>query len=239
MKIKLTDEDGKTRYGTKWRVGKTIRTDKNSVLYYYEDLILGIMIIPKLEWLPYNNRYCRAFEVEGKEVFKDNLKRYSKKLKVIKELNFPEITIEQKAKFGILCALEVCKNLEWQTWAHDWINGSDRTHLSASTAAYTIRKSEANTAGAYAARAAAIDAAEGATRSASYTTELHRRSIVNGSCTEDDLFHSKIRKCVDVSDYNCADAHVGGTAARAAYAAAYSPDYPNSDFIALAHKAMQ
>jgi hypothetical protein len=46
-----------------------------------------------------------------------------KSLTTIKEINLPEIAVKQHVKFGILCALQVCKNKKFRSYAKDWLSG--------------------------------------------------------------------------------------------------------------------
>ena len=53
------------------------------------------------------------------------------KLTLTKEINLPQLTKTQRIACGILFAQQVCKDEEWNTWATNWLNGTDRTRKSA------------------------------------------------------------------------------------------------------------
>ena len=42
-----------------------------------------------------------------------------------------DATTTQRVAFGLLCAMEVCADKEWRTWAENWLNGKDRSIESA------------------------------------------------------------------------------------------------------------
>jgi hypothetical protein len=61
------------------------------------------------------------------------------RLQTIQLLKIPNITLEYRARFAILCAKEVCKNYEWNQWADNWLNGKDRSVRTAEALAYVAR----------------------------------------------------------------------------------------------------
>lgn len=50
---------------------------------------------------------------------------------VVDFLYSPATTDEQRVKFAILCAMEVCDDLSWRQWAEKWLSGEDRSQRSA------------------------------------------------------------------------------------------------------------
>ena len=49
-----------------------------------------------------------------------------------KEIPFPKLTRTQYVVCAILFAKAVCPKSKWNHWANNWLNGSDRTDVSAS-----------------------------------------------------------------------------------------------------------
>ena len=54
------------------------------------------------------------------------------KLTLVKELEIPEVSNTQKVAFAILCALEVCNEEFFVSWANKWLNNEDRSEGSPS-----------------------------------------------------------------------------------------------------------
>ena len=79
---------------------------------------------------------------------------------LIKEIELPEITLNQQIAFGILCSLAVYKESTYILWANDWLNNVDRSAARAYAAAYAAYAAAA--ADAYAAADAAYAAADAA-----------------------------------------------------------------------------
>jgi pyruvate/2-oxoglutarate dehydrogenase complex dihydrolipoamide acyltransferase (E2) component len=77
-------------------------------------------------------------------------------MRLIKEIPLPEISLNAKIRFAILCTKEVCKDPEWNTWADGWLSGKDRS----AGAAWTTAEA------AWAAAEAAWAAAEATARAA-------------------------------------------------------------------------
>ena len=217
---KLTDKNGKTRAGkrneTSWIVGTTVEA-KGSIkqdlcsdgwLHAYLHPLLACLLNP----IHANFTSMRMFEVEGKIGMSDKqLKIGCRSLRVIKELTIPIITIEQRVKFAILCAIEVYQDESFQTWAKKWLNGENRANRAAAADAVAYAAAYAADAAAYAANAAAANAAAYA---ADYTADY----------------------AANAADYAAnAAAYAAYAAANAAYAAANA----RFDLIAIAEKVMQ
>jgi len=89
---------------------------------------------------------CRVKRVVANDGFKVGVKQCT----TVKQIPTPQITMNQRVRFAIYCALEVYSDDTFRKWAIDWLNGNDRTAEGAGAAAGS------------AARAAADAAAEGA-----------------------------------------------------------------------------
>jgi CTP synthase (UTP-ammonia lyase) len=101
-------------------------------------------------------------------VAQDGLKVGVKSCTTIKTIPLPKITRQQKIKFAILCAKQVCKNKKWNTWADTWLSGKDRSKA----AAVAADAAHAAHAAAYATVAAAAANAAHAAAVAAYATAV-------------------------------------------------------------------
>ena len=177
-KYKLTDQNMRTYKGFQWELGEEKRTTifyshlcSSSWLHYYHHPLLAILLNP----LHGNIKNPRLFEVKalGKHLNDKGLKGGCTKMTLVKELTIPRITITQRTAFSILCALEVYTNINFITWANNWLNNVDRSANAAYAAAdYAATTYATNAAAAAAANAAdAADAAANATNAATYATK--------------------------------------------------------------------
>ena len=165
MKLyKLTDQEGRTKNNTQWGDGVTHTAPgtgdlcSSGWLHAYTDPLLAILLNPGHA----NISEPRLWEVEGEVGATDHgLKVGCTSMTTVREIPVPVITIEQRILFSILCALEVCQDEKFKTWADRWMSGEDRSkEASAWTVAATAASaSEASawTVAAEAARAADID----------------------------------------------------------------------------------
>jgi cobalamin biosynthesis Mg chelatase CobN len=116
------------------------------------------------------------WEAEGEIGIDDGLKVGCTKVTTLRIIDLPSITTEQRVRFGIYCAQEVCDLPAWREWADRWLSGEDRTELAAAAAAMaelaakSAKEVKAATRAAWAAwasTAASASAAEAAIASAS------------------------------------------------------------------------
>ena len=177
MKLfKLTDSNGQTYGGIQWGEGVTHEGTGEGELcgpgwiHAYTDPVLAVMLNP----IHAEFTNPRLWEAEG-EVSKTDfgLKVGCRRLTTVRELQLPEVSIEQRIRFGILCAKLVMVNdtTGWNLWADRWLNGTDRTARAATRAAHAAAWDggrEAARVAAWAARATARAAlaAEAATLAA-------------------------------------------------------------------------
>ena len=105
-----------------------------SWLHGYEHPLLAVLLNP----IHANIENPRLFAIEvGDKVLNDaGLKFGSNKMRLTHELELPQVSLEQRIKFGILCALEVCQDAAFVTWATGWLSGADRSKEAARAAAY-------------------------------------------------------------------------------------------------------
>jgi hypothetical protein len=151
-KYKLTDQHMRTHNGFQWELGKEVITDGENEelcnkhwLHYYHHPLLAVLLNPAHAQI----NYPRLFEAKalGKHLDDKGLKGGCTKMTLVKEIELPEITLNQKIAFGILCSLEIYKKSKYVKWANNWLSGVDRT-------AYTARAAYADARAAYAADAA-------------------------------------------------------------------------------------
>jgi hypothetical protein len=163
---KLTDGDMRTRGGFQWKLGEektapgTGELCTNGWLHAYTDPLLAVLLAP----VHGAEKYTRLFRAEG-EVGATNhgLKVGCDRMTLVEEMKLPEVTTEQRIRFGILCARKVCRDPGWSAWAERWLSGEDRTQEAAERAES-------------AARAAAGAAAEWAARAAEWAAERAERA---------------------------------------------------------------
>ena len=136
---KLLDQELKSHHGQfQWEIGKTYTIEKPGnkmcspeVFHCYNHPLLAALFNP----IHISIDNPRLFEIEVPEfVNNDKLKYASKSQKLIKELDLPVITVEQRVEFGIKIAKMVCIEPEWNSWADKWLSGEDRTKESACAA---------------------------------------------------------------------------------------------------------
>jgi hypothetical protein len=110
----------------------------------------------------------RLFEVEvaGDTKDENGMKHGFRKMRIVKELPVPEITLEQRVRYGILCAKAVCTDPKFVKWADCWLSGEDRTQAAAQAAARAAEWTTEAAATARATQVAAVRAAVWATEAA-------------------------------------------------------------------------
>ena len=191
LKYKLTNQDNTTYNNTKWGQGITHETSgegelcSSGWLHYYHSPELAVLLNP----IHANILNPKLWEVEAEGMHKDDkgLKGGCTKMTTIKEIPLPEFSLEQKVKFGILCALQVYKEENFVNWANNWLNGTDRSSASANVAAANINAYAANAAANAAAAAhAAVNAVNAAVNAANGDNAAY--AAANAAANADDEF---------------------------------------------------
>jgi hypothetical protein len=171
---KLTDEFGSTKNNTHWSEGikheiaKELRDSTKPLcskhyLHAYENSLVAVFM---------NNRHAkfskpRLWLATGWVSKRDGqLKCGCFSLKIIKEIQLPKLTVAQRVRTAIYCALSHPVSNNFHTWAVDWLSGKDRTRADAAAYAYDAADAAYAAAAADAAAYAASDAAAYATASA-------------------------------------------------------------------------
>jgi Cu/Ag efflux protein CusF len=163
---KLTNEKMQTYCGYQWELQQWKETNGEGELcspgwlHYYSDPLLAAFLNP----IHADFAAPRLFQVEVAEdakVLEDHgLKLGCTKMRLVKELEMPAVTMEQRVKFGILCALEVYDGAKFVQWAANWLDGTDRSEKAAwaanAAAAWAVDAAAAAWAANAAARAAEV-----------------------------------------------------------------------------------
>lgn len=139
MKLyKLTDENAMTRNNTQWGPGVTHNgTGEGDLcgpgwIHAYTDPLLAVLFNP----IHADFKNPRLWEAEGDVGKTDHgFKVGCRSLTTIREISVPEITTEQRVRFAILCARQVCDDPTWMRWVDRWLSGEDRSEAAAATRA--------------------------------------------------------------------------------------------------------
>ena len=134
IRYKLTDQNMQTYNRFQWKLDKVYEIDidlrnKNMPLCFsswfhvYSHPLVAVLMNP-IHAMFKNPRLFKC-SCSGYHQTDDGLKEGFTKVKLLKELEIPEITLTQKAAFGILCAKKVCKEKKWNEWADRWLKGKN------------------------------------------------------------------------------------------------------------------
>lgn len=180
IKYKLTTQDGTTHNYYQWSLpkgekpGDWHRTSgegnlcRPGWLHYYHHPLLAVLLNPIHADI--QDPILWEVEVGGEQKDDAGLKGGATKMRLLKKIDLPMFSTEQRVVFGIYCALETCNDKEFVRWANGWLMGSDRSAAAATQAA---RAEAAWTATAWAAWAAAR-AADAAWTAAAWAAEAAR-----------------------------------------------------------------
>ena len=155
---KLTDQKMQTYGGCQWEIGVSRETDGSGDLcgpgwlHYYHDPLLAVLLNPIHACI--EDPILWEAEADGPHKDDCGLKGGCTRLTLLRRIDLPQITTEQRIRFAILCAKAVCNEPAWNIWADRWLDGSDRS----------VEAAEAARAAAEAAAWAAETAAQAATR---------------------------------------------------------------------------
>ena len=169
---KLTNQNLQTHGGYQWEPGVARETDGRGNLcgpgwlHYYHDPLLSVLLNP----IHADIEGPILWEAEAEGLHRDDrgLKGGCTRLTLLRRIELPQITTEQRVRFGILCAKVICDNPAWSAWADRWLDGSDRSQESAWAAA---EAAQAAAEAAWVARAAGWSAGWSAARSAARAAE--------------------------------------------------------------------
>lgn len=74
-------------------------------------------------------------EADGAEKDDNGLKLGVQRLRLVREIDLPRISREERVRWAILCALEVYPSGAWKEWARGWLSRSGRAVRAAANAA--------------------------------------------------------------------------------------------------------
>ena len=227
IRYKLTKQDLTTYANTKWVLNEWKETSGTGKLctegwlHCYTSPLLAILLNP----IHANITNPKLFkcEVEGKCLEDNGLKEGWTRMRIIEEIEIPQLSLVQKLSFAILCVLEVYKDEKWIEWANNWLNGKDRSKEFANAAnAAAVNAAAAN---------AAADAADAADAANAYANADYYAAAAATYAT---YAANYAAAAADSAAYAASDA-----AYYAAAAATYATYAANIDLIKLAKKAMK
>jgi hypothetical protein len=106
--------------------------NKQDPILAYKNVLLAVFMAPT----HVAQKYSVMWECEGDIVEQvSQLKCRCTSLTTLRQIPMPIITLEQRVKFAILCALQLCNEIWFVDWANNWLNGKDRTAMTAINAA--------------------------------------------------------------------------------------------------------
>jgi hypothetical protein len=179
---KLTDADWKTRAGysneTLWGPGVEHEAVgdanqdlcSNGWIHAYTDPLLAVLLNP----IHAAAQDPILWECEGEVGKTDHgAKVGCRKLRTIAVIPLPEVSLEQRVRFAVLCAKALGTDPKWHAWANDWLSGANRSKVVTSIAEWTALASVGAAAAVAwtAAQAAALGAKRAADWAASYPAQ--------------------------------------------------------------------
>jgi hypothetical protein len=83
-----------------------------------------------------NIRDPRLFEAEaaGKTIYDWQMQLKAQRMRIVREITVPAISLEQRVAYGIYCAKAVYSDPRWNEWADAWLSGMDRSQSAAKSA---------------------------------------------------------------------------------------------------------
>lgn len=140
---KLITRGRKTREGcpneTYWPIGEwreatgTGGLCSDGMLHCYSDPCLALFL--NCIHADINNPIVCEVETAGESRRDGQLKSGYKRMRVIRDLDIPEPTMEQRIMFAIWCGLLSYGSYDFTTWAEGWLNNRDRSAQAATRAA--------------------------------------------------------------------------------------------------------
>lgn len=140
---KLTDHNKQTKNDTQWgenvthsATGTSDNLCTDGWIHFYMDPLIAVMMVGAHVSFQYPILWeCNT---EGEHLH-EPLKSGCKTLTTIRQISLPEVTINQRIAFAILCAKKLCvyetcmltDDVKWNEWADKWLSGEDRSYKSA------------------------------------------------------------------------------------------------------------
>jgi hypothetical protein len=136
---KLTKSDRSTHGGYLYKPGEwaevayTGKLCSRGVLHCYDTPEDAVFFDPiHARYLP--DGILWEAEYDGPSV-SDGTKRGVGRLRLIRPIDPPEMTTEQRIERAILAAKTICLDPDWNLWADKWLSGEDRSTTAAERAA--------------------------------------------------------------------------------------------------------
>lgn len=178
---KLTDEKLQTKNSFQWKPGEWKTAPgygplcTKGWLHAYESPLVAAFMNPVHADI--KNPVLWEAEGTGASLSDNGLKIGFNRMRIIKRIDLPEITVEQRVAVAIRCACTVYRSPRFLKWAENWINGIDRTKYPA--AAQAAAEAEARAAVAWTARAAAWAARAAAAEAAGFNLHPIIEEVLN------------------------------------------------------------
>jgi hypothetical protein len=131
MYYKLTDSEKMTVNNTLWGENVTHKATGSQTqdlcsdgwIHFYCNPLIAVLMNPS--HANFKNPIMWEGIASG-AIKHESLKSGCESFTTIRQIPLPNITTTQRVAFGILCALEVCKDAEFVSWADSWLSGKDR-----------------------------------------------------------------------------------------------------------------
>lgn len=141
MNVKLTARDMTTYGGMKWTVGEWQEAPGKGELctagwlHYYRSPLLAVLHNPIHAAL--NDPRLWEVEVEGAQKHEGYMKSGAQRIRLIRELPLPVLTLPQRVRYAIECVRAGVPVLsaDWSRWAVAWCDGTNRSTEAAWVAA--------------------------------------------------------------------------------------------------------
>lgn len=144
MIVKLTDQDGYTRRGQtgealwipgEWHEAKPGDGElcSDQWIHCYADPLLAVLHNPTHADIKSPRMW--ECEIDGAVKHDGLMKSGVKRLRVVRGIPVPVVTLDQRIAYAIYCAMSVYDNPDWLKWAEGWLSGEDRTAYAAYAAA--------------------------------------------------------------------------------------------------------
>jgi hypothetical protein len=141
---KLTDKDGYTRKGkeneclwgeniTHYATGKGSQLCSRDLIHVYRNPLIASFMNPS--HADFKNPLLWECEANGECAHEGQLKSGFKTVTTIRRIDLPVITLEQRIRISIYCALKQYSAPSFVKWANAWLDGSDRSARAAEAAA--------------------------------------------------------------------------------------------------------
>lgn len=145
IRYKLTDRTLRTHRGYQWTVGEWHEVTGDPAqplctdgwLHCYETVLLAVLHNPIHADIA--NPRLWEVEVEGECLRDGQVKEGWRRMRLVREIDVPKITMEQRVRYGILVSLQVYDDPDYRRWAEGWLSDKDRSEAAAWAAAQAAK----------------------------------------------------------------------------------------------------